>query len=365
MTVKDIIQQLEAVAPPKYQEGYDNAGLITGQMTQTLTGVMLCLDSTEAVLDEAIANNCNLVVAHHPIVFGGLKRFNGRNYVERVVIKAIQHNIAIYAIHTNLDNMLYQGVNSMIGRKLGLQNLRILDPKRGTLRKLYTYVPVADADKLRNALFGAGAGHVGQYEECSFNTLGAGTFKAGDAANPYVGEKGQRHTEAEFKIEVLYPVHLEGRIMAALRAAHPYEEIAYEIISIENANQEIGAGMVGQLPKPVKTATFLKQLKENMQTSCVRHTQVLKPEVQTIAFCGGAGSFLLDKAIAAQADVFITGDYKYHQFFDADNQIVIADIGHFESEQFTIELLYEIITVKFPTFAVFKTTVNTNPVIYL
>ena len=364
MTIKDVIQYLETIAPPTYQESYDNAGLIVGHPNTELTGVIICLDSIEAVVEEAIEKGCNLIVAHHPIVFSGLKRFNWMNYIERTVMKAIKNDISIYAAHTNLDNMR-TGVNAKIAERLGLINTEILAPKGSTLKKLYTFIPTSKADGVRNALFAAGAGKIGKYDEASFNLVGAGTFRAGKGANPFVGQIGQRHIEAELKLEVVFEQHLQSKIISALHASHPYEEVAYDIVSLDNKNQQIGSGMVGELKEPMKAKKFLKFVKEAMDAPMIRHTALLDKTIQRIAVCGGSGSFLLNKAIGVQADVFITADYKYHQFFDADGQIIIADIGHFESEQFTIDLFYDLLSKKFNNFAINKTEVNTNPVKYL
>ena len=364
MIIQEVIRYLESVAPPSYQESYDNAGLIVGHPEMELTGVLLCLDSLETVVDEAILKNCNLIIAHHPIVFSGLKRFNWRTYIERTVMKAIKNDIAIYAAHTNLDNVR-TGVNARISDQLGLTNTQILAPKGGTLKKLFTFIPTSKADQVRNALFAAGAGKIGNYDEASFNLVGAGTFRPQNGANPYIGQVGKRHMEAEVKLEVIFQQHLQSKIIRALLNNHPYEEVAYDIVSLDNKNNEIGSGMVGDLPEPMDEKTFLKFVKTEMNTPVIRHSALLNKPVKRVAVCGGAGSFLLNRAIGAGADIFITADYKYHQFFDADGQIVIADIGHFESEQFTIDLFYDLLSKKFNNFALHKTEVNTNPVKYL
>lgn len=362
--ISNIIEEIEKTAHPSLQESYDNSGLITGSSQWECTGVLLCLDTIEAVIDEAIDKKCNLVLAHHPIVFSGLKSLTGKNYIERTIIKAIKNDIAIYAAHTNLDNVI-EGVNRKIAQKLSLKNIRILAPKKGVLKKLYTYVPESHTEIVKDALFNAGAGHIGKYSECSFTISGEGTFKGGDNTQPYVGKKGERHTERENKTELIFPAWLEKKILHALFSSHPYEEVAYEIVTLDNIHQEIGSGIIGELEEPVETIAFLSGLKSQMKTPVVRHTVSVKEKVQKIAICGGAGSFLLNAAIGNSADVFITGDYKYHQFFDADNKIVIADIGHFESEQYTIELFYDILIKKFPNFALYLTSVITNPVKYL
>jgi dinuclear metal center YbgI/SA1388 family protein len=321
------------------------------------------LDATEEVIQEAIAKKCNLVVAHHPIVFGGLKKINGKNYVEKTIIAAIKNDIAIYAIHTNLDNII-SGVNGKIASMLGLQQLRILLPKENTLKKLFTFVPVEKATEVRQAIFMAGGGHIGNYSECSFNAEGTGTFKAGAATNPFVGTIGEQHKEKEVKIEIIFPAWLEGKLVAALRQAHPYEEVAYDVVNMANANNSIGAGIIGFLPNPLTETAFLTKLKEVFKVPVVRHTLFTGRPVHQVALCGGAGSFLISKALAAGADAFVTADLKYHEFFDANGRTLLADIGHYESEQFTINLLQEILEQNFPTFAVLKTEVKTNPVQY-
>lgn len=364
MTVKEITQYLEEIAPLNYQESYDNAGLIVGSLDKEVSKALISLDCTEEIVDEAIANHCDIIISHHPIVFKGLKKFNGNNYVERVIIKAIENKIAIYAIHTNLDSVL-NGVNGKICEKIGLKNCKILVPKIGLLKKLVFFVPLKNANEVRNAVFEAGAGSIGNYSECSFNTPGQGTFKANDIAKPFVGEANLLHKENEMRVEVIYPAQAEKKIMTALWENHPYEEVAYDIYALENSHQQVGSGMIGELETEIAGLDFLHQLKEKMGLSVIRHTKILNKKIKKIAVCGGSGSFLLSKAIQAKADIFITADFKYHEFFDADGKILIADIGHFESEQFTQELLLEIITKKFPNFAVRLTGNNTNPIKYL
>ncbi|MCC8410507.1 Nif3-like dinuclear metal center hexameric protein [Mucilaginibacter sp. UR6-1] len=363
MKLAELTNYLESLAPLAYQEDYDNAGLIVGRSDKEVHQALISLDCTEAVVDEAIATGCQVIISHHPIVFKGLKKFNGRTYVERVVEKAIKHDLAIYAIHTNLDNVT-GGVNSKICEMLGLKNTRILAPKNGLLKKLVTYVPVNDAGKVKNALFAAGAGDIGNYSECSFGTEGTGTFKGNDSTNPYVGEPCIRHHEPELRIETVYPANIESKILMALVLAHPYEEVAYDLYTLTNQHNQTGSGMIGEVDMALSEDDFLHLLKKNMQTGVIKHTELRGRDVKKVAVCGGAGGFLLKQAIAAGADVFVTADYKYHEFFDADGKIVIADIGHFESEQFTQQLLFEIIQKKFATFAVRLTTINTNPVKY-
>lgn len=363
MKIAEVISFLESVAPPSLQESYDNAGFITGNNNWECTGIITTLDATEAVVLEAIEKKCNLIVAHHPIIFGGLKKITGRNYVEQTIITAIKNDIAIYAIHTNLDNVL-DGVNATMAGKLGLINRKILQPKNNTLKKLFTFVPVNQAEKVRSAIFTAGAGHISNYSECSFNTKGEGTFKPGEGTNPFTGNSGERHTEEEMKMEMIFPEWRQAAILSALFAVHPYEEVAYDIITLDNQNQQTGSGLVGELPEPLSETAFLGLLKSKFNLSVIRHTPLLNKMVKKVALCGGAGSFLIGAAASSGADFYITGDIKYHEFFDANNRLVVADIGHFESEQFTIDLLYEVLSQKFPTFAIQKSGVKTNPVHY-
>lgn len=352
MKIKDIIQHLETIAPLDYQEAYDNAGLLTGNLNDECTNALLCLDSTEEVVDEAIEKSCNLIIAHHPIIFSGLKKITGKNYIERTLIKAIKNDIAIYAIHTNLDNV-FDGVNQKIAEKLGLSNRQVLIQRPQTTRKISVSVPLAHADFVRHALTKAGAGTLVDYDESSFSMLGVGI-----AAD----QKGQ---QASMKLDILFPAHLQSQVLAALRSSHPSPKPSYEILSIQNTYSQIGAGMVGDLAEDTSTTEFLKHLKSTMKADCIRHTRLLKKKVRRIAVCGGAGSFLLPQAIQAKADIFITADFKYHQFFDANEQIVIADIGHYESEQYTTEILQSILSQKFPNFAPIISQINTNPIKYL
>jgi dinuclear metal center YbgI/SA1388 family protein len=363
MKLKEITDHLESIAPLAYQESYDNAGLICGNHSMDITAVLICLDSTEAVLDEAIKLGCNLVIAHHPIVFSGLKKFNGKNYVERVIIKAIKNDIAIYAAHTNLDS-IKEGVNAKIAEKLGISNCRILAPQRNKLKRLITFCPEEKADEVRKAIFSAGAGTIGDYDECSFNSLGTGTFRAGENADPYVGKIGEQHHEKEIKIETILPAYLEKKVLSAMIKAHPYEEVAYDLIPLDNFNQEVGSGMIGTI-EPMEEKVFLQHIKAVMSSESVRFTALREKKVEKVAVCGGSGSFLLADAIRAGADFFVTSDFKYHQFFDSDSQIVIVDIGHYESEQFTGEIFYDILKKKFSTFALHLSKINTNPINYL
>ncbi len=343
-TVREIIQHLETIAPPSYQESYDNAGLITGNPAWEATGAVLSLDATEAVVDEAIAKGCNMVIAHHPIVFRGLKKINGKNYVERAVIKAIKNDVCIYAIHTNLDNVYHQGVNAKIAETLALENTRILLPK-SISKKLLAYVPHEAVNKLLTALPKAGATNVNYSSE-----------------NQVFIDRDETFYEGK-KLEVAFASGAQSAIAGLIKEHAP---AAYtEIHQLEGPTAGVGSGMIGELPEPMEELDFLQNLKRTMKTGCVRHTRLLGKPVQTVAVCGGAGSFLLPQVIRQKADVFVTADYKYHEFFDADGQIVIADIGHFESEQFTVELLFEIIREKFPTFALQNSKVTTNPVYYL
>lgn len=365
MKVIDFIKTIEAIAPLSLQESYDNAGLITGTSEQKVNAVMITIDVTEEVIDEAINQKANLIIAHHPIVFTGLKRFNGNNYIERCIIKAIKNDIAIYAAHTNIDSVLQNGVNSKIAEKIGLLNCKILSPIKQSLVKIVVFVPNAYADKVRSAIFDAGAGNIGNYRSCSYNIEGTGTFMANEKAHPFVGNVNQLHTEPEMRIETIIPEYLVNKVLNEIKNTHPYEEVAYDLYPLNNEWEQVGAGMIGELPEPENELTFLNRIKKTFDCKCIKYTKFRNKPVKRIAFCGGSGSSLLKQAIKANADVFLTSDIKYHQFFDADNRIIIADFGHFESEQFTKDLFYEILKRKFPSFAIYLTNVNTNPIKYL
>lgn len=362
-TIAAVIKTLEDLAPVSYQEVYDNAGLIVGNSSSDCTGILCTLDATEFVIEEAIKNDCNLIVAHHPIIFSGLKKITGKNYVERSIITAIKNDIAIYAIHTNLDNLL-TGVNGKMADKLNLINRKVLLHRQNNLMKLAVFAPEKDAEKIREAIFKAGGGHIGKYSECSFNIKGTGTFKANEGTNPHIGEIGKREDANEERIEVILPVYKKDIVVEAMLEAHPYEEVAYDLVALTNYFQEVGSGLIGELAEPMDETDFLQLIKKQFNLQVIRHTPLRGKKVKKVALCGGAGSFLLKNALGANADLYITSDIKYHEFFDAENKMVVADIGHFESEQFTVDLLHDVLHANFPTFAVLKSGVITNPVHY-
>ena len=364
MKLYSLINAIEKLAPANYQESYDNAGLIIGNANDEISKALIAVDVTEEVLDEAILTKSDLIISHHPIIFGGLKKLNGKNNVERIVIKAIKNNIAIYAAHTNLDNVL-RGTNMVLSKKLGIKNLKVLLPTEHKLLKLVVFCPTAQANKLREAIFEAGAGEIGNYDHCSFSADGIGSFRAGKEAKPFVGEVGQNHNEKEVRIETIFPENLKENVIAAMLKEHPYEEVAYDIYLLENNSNTIGAGIIGNLEKEVDAMDFLLKLKKITDCHCIKHTKIVKQKIQKVAICGGSGAFLIKTAIRAKADIYITGDIKYHDFFDAEDKLIVADIGHYESEVFTKEILYDLIKENFPTFAVRKSGVCTNPVNYL
>ena len=364
MKLSEITSFLEQKAPLSSQESYDNSGLIVGSPEKEVNGALLSLDCTEEIIDEAIRLGINLVIAHHPIVFKGLKKLNGKNYVERTVIKAIKNDIAIYAIHTNLDNYQH-GVNEEIGKRLGLENLKVLAPKSRGVLKLVVFVPKENAEEVSKALFMAGAGGIGEYKECSFETEGKGSFTPSGNANPTIGQLNKREFVEETKIEVICPEHSLRRVLQAMNEAHPYEEVAHDIFPLLNSNQDEGAGMIGDLKESMDLEAFLSHLKNTFNCGSVKYTNSAKRKVKRIAFCGGSGAFLIPKAKSVGADLFFTGDIKYHEFFDGEQNMIIADIGHYESEQFTPNLIHAILSKKFTTFAVHLSKVNTNPINYL
>lgn len=364
MKIKEIISVLEEMAPLAYAEDFDNVGLLVGNQDSEGTGVLVCHDALESVIDEAIAKKCNMVVCFHPIVFSGLKKITGKDYVERSVIKAIKNDITIYAVHTALDNH-QNGVNKIFADALGLTNTKILIPKSNFIRKLITYTIPENAEKLRNALFDAGAGNIGNYENCSFNSKGIGTYMGNENSNPEIGERFEFMETEEIKIEVTFDKYLENKILKALFKNHVYEEVAYEIYDLQNKNQNIGLGMIGELSEPMEENDFLQLVKNKMQADGIRHSSFLGKSIKKVAVLGGSGSFAIKNAIRAGADAFLTADLKYHQFYEAENQIVLADIGHFESERYTKNYIVDFLRKKILNFAIVLSEENTNPVKYL
>ncbi len=360
--LRQLIAYLERIAPPALQAGYDNSGLLVGNVDAEIEGVLIALDSTEAIVAEAVELGCNVVVAHHPIIFGGLKRLTGKSYVERTVIAAIKNDVALYAIHTNLDSVLAKGVNGRIAERLGLENVRTLQPAENALRKLAVYVQPEHADEVANAMFAAGAGRIGDYDLASFRSRGTGTFRPLDGANPTLGKIGYQERVEEDKLEVVVPTVLAKAVLDAAIRAHPYEEVAYDLYAIEANHPDFGMGAIGELTVAMDYNEWLEYLCETMELDALKCTANPKDRIRKIAVCGGAGSFLLKAAQRAGADAFVTADYKYHEFFDAEDKTLICDIGHYESERFTIDLLYELISSRFDTFAARMTSRNTNPV---
>ncbi|GJM30681.1 MAG: GTP cyclohydrolase 1 type 2 [Cyclobacteriaceae bacterium] len=362
--IKDITQYLERIAPLSYQEPYDNCGLLTGDEQQTANGALVTLDCTEPVIDEALDNGCNLIIAHHPIWFQPLKSLTGKTYVERTIIKAIKQDVAIYALHTNLDN-IKTGVNLRLAEKLGLSGLEILQTKSTALVKLVTFSPKPNTAEVLRALHRAGAGDVGNYRDCSFVTEGTGTFRPNEQAQPHIGKTNQLERVDEDRIEVILPGFLKHQVLSALFETHPYEEVAYYLQELINTNQNIGSGMTGLLETPMRAEDFLDYVKERIGTPCLRHTELNSATIQKVGICGGAGSFLTSKALETNCDAFVTSDIKYHDFFDADGKLLLVDIGHYESEVATKELVCDIIKKKFSKFAVRLSTTDTNPIRYL
>ena len=364
MKIKEIVSALERFAPLPLQDGFDNAGLQIGLTDAEATGALLCLDVTEAVLDEAIALGCNLVISHHPLIFKGYKSITGKDYVERCILKAIRNDMVLYAAHTNLDNAK-GGVNYKIAEKIGLKHLQVLEPKRNSLLKLVTFVPTEQAERVRKALFAAGCGNIGGYDSCSYNLKGEGTFRAGENTHPFCGSIGELHREEEVRIETILPSYKKGEVVRALLSAHPYEEPAFDLYPLENEWTQAGAGIVGELETPETELEFLKRIKKIFEVECVKHNRLTGREIQKVALCGGAGAFLIPQAIRSGADIFITGEIKYHDYFGHEDEILLAEIGHYESEQYTKEIFYSIIRDLFPNFALHLSKINTNPIKYL
>ena len=364
MKINQITKLIEEFAPLSLQEDYDNAGLLIGNADDEVNAALLCIDVSEKIIDEAITKKCNLIISHHPLIFKGLKSITGKNETERCVLKAIKNNIAIYTAHTNIDNAEH-GVSFKMAEKIGLKNTQILLPQAEKLLKLVTFVPNDKADEVRQAIFEGGGGAIGNYDMCSYNLHGEGTFRALEGTNPYVGNVGEMHTEAEMRIEVILPNYLKNSVLSKLIKVHPYEEPVVDFYVLQNAYPKVGSGLVGELENEVDEIVFLQKLKEIFAVPCIKHSPLTGKRIKKVALCGGSGSFLINNAIASQADIFITGDVKYHDYFLAENRILIADIGHFESEQYTKEIFFEIIRKKFSTFAVHFSEIEKNQINYL
>lgn len=364
MLIKEVIDIIEEFAPPAYAENFDNVGLLVGNKEAEVSAALITLDTLETVVDEAIEKNCKLIISFHPIIFSGLKKLTGKDYVERTVIKAIKNDIAIYAIHTALDNQ-YKGVNDMICEKIGLKNREILIPRQDSIKKLTTFVPNAQATIVRKALFTAGAGSIGNYDNCSFSLKGEGSFNPNEEANPVIGKRGEVHFEQETQIGLTYPIHLENKVLKALFEAHPYEEVAYEITTLGNKNQHLGMGMIGELETAEEETPFLQRIKATFNCGCIKHSEFRGKPIKKVAVLGGSGSFAINNAKAAGADVYLTADLKYHDFYKGDKSLLLADIGHYESEQFTKNLLHSFLTEKISNFALILADTNTNPIKYI
>jgi len=362
--IKDILKEIERFAPLSLQEDFDNAGIQIGDDSQPANGALICLDVTEEIIDEAIDVGCNLIISHHPLIFKPFKALTGKNYVERCMMKACKNDIIIYTAHTNLDNTV-GGVNYRLAEMFGLEDIRILNPQKNSLIKLVTYVPDHASEKLRKALFKAGAGHIGNYSSCSFNTEGQGTFLAMENSHPYCGEIGQIHTENEIRIETVFPAYLKSSVISSLLSVHPYEEPVYDLYKLENEWEQSGSGVIGNLPEWENELILLQRIKDTLHVECLRHSSLTGRKLRTVAICGGSGAFLIPQAISAGADIFITGEVKYNDFLDVENKILLAVTGHYESEICTKEIIFNVISKKFPTFAVQNSIINSNPIKYL
>lgn len=365
MKIKEVIHALEMFAPLPLQESYDNAGLQVGLTDAEITGALLCIDVTEAIVEEAIKKDCNLIVSHHPLIFKGCKSLTGRDYVERCVMQAIKYDIAIYTLHTNIDNAP-EGVSHKMGQLLGLQNMQVLEQKENLLLKLSVYVPHDYVEKVRTALFQVGCGHIGAYDQCSFGVEGVGTFRSQEGSNPFCGTPRILHNEPETRLEVILPTYLRRVAVTALKSAHPYEEPAFDLLPLYNEWSTVGSGIIGELPIPMDEKDFLCKVKKIFKIGAVKHSPfTVGRSIKRVALCGGSGGFLLPLAAQQQADVFLTGEIKYHDYFYYQDKLLIADIGHYESEQYTTEIFESVIRKLSSDIRIVTTEINTNPINYL
>lgn len=363
MTISEVISKIENRIPLQQAEDFDNVGLLCGVSDRNVSGILVCHDALENVVEEAIQKNCNLIVCFHPIIFSGLKSLTGKNYVERAVLKAIENKIAIYAIHTAFDNDFF-GVNHGICSQLGLKDLKILQPKKNNLKQLTVFVPKDHSEKVKEALFSAGAGNIGFYDECSFTLNGNGTFRPIEGSNPFSGQQNIRENADEDMISVIFEDYKKGRIISALKAAHPYEEVAYQVYQLDNDNQHTGLGMYGDFEEAVDEQEFLRFVKEKFGLELIKHSDFTHKKIKRVGVLGGSGASGIKAALAQKCDAYLTGDIKYHDYFLAESKMMICDIGHYESEQFVTQQLFEILSQKFSTFAISKSIEKTNPVNY-
>jgi len=363
VTLREFVAWLEEIIPPALQEHYDNSGLQVGDPSAVIDSVLLTVDVTADVINEAVMHGCRLIISHHPLIFSPLKRIAFGSEAERCVAAALTKGIAVYSAHTSFDNLSW-GVSNALAAKVGLENTRVLAPVKGRLLKIIIFVPFSHADAVRDSLFEAGAGHIGKYDRCSFNIHGEGTYRAGEGAVPWAGTAGEYHTEPEVRIEAVMPDYLAGACIRALLASHPYEEVAYDLIALENTYYGAGAGTIGTLAAPLTGTQLLERLRQLAGTPVIRYSGDPERTVKTVAVCGGSGASLISDAFRAGADAFITGDVKYHAFTEAPREMLVADIGHYESEKYSLEILYDLINKKFPKFALRFSGIKTNPINY-
>lgn len=364
MKVREILESLEHFAPLPLQDSFDNAGLQVGVTEVEATGTLLCLDVTEAVVDEAISLGFNLIISHHPLIFKSCKSITGKDYIGRCIFKAIKNDIVIYSAHTNLDNVV-KGVNAKMAEKIGLKNIRILSARNDALLKLVVYVPSEYVGSVREALFAAGCGCIGQYDSCSYSCEGKGTFRPLEGTRPFCGVIGKLHTASEVRVETILPAHCKADVLQVLLDNHPYEEPAFDFYPVRNDWSQVGAGVVGELEKPMECRDFLWKVKQTFGVECIRHNGFNDRKIATVALCGGAGAFLIPQALHGKADAFVTGEIKYHEYFGYENDILLVQAGHYESERYTIELFSEVLGKSFPGLRIRQTECNTNPIKYL
>jgi dinuclear metal center YbgI/SA1388 family protein len=366
ITVAEIAAALEAWAPPASKLDYDNVGLQVGDARREAASVLVALDLTAAVVEEARETGADLVVTHHPLLFRPLKKLTADDPAGALALRLAEHGIAYYAIHTNLD-AAPGGVSFALAGRLGLEGIRFLEPSEESLVKLVTFAPAAHAEAVRRAMAEAGAGHIGDYEACAFTIRGTGHFRPGERANPFIGEAGgAEEAVEEVRIEAEVMRWDLGRVVRAMKAAHPYEEVAYDVYPVEQPATRVGFGAVGFLQAPTTLEAFLAVVAARLDAAALRYSGDPAMPVRTVAVCGGAGASLIPRALAAGADAFVTADVTYHRFFeplDAEGRprMALVDAGHYETEALTEPLLVDWLAHHFPDLAVRKTRHRTSP----
>lgn len=365
MTIKEVTQFLESRFPLYLQEDFDNCGVQCGNVNNEISGAMVCFEMTEKIIDEAISKNCNLVISHHPLILKrGITKIVPSDRVGAMICKALANNMVLYSMHTNIDSG-EGGGNDVFAEKLGLSDVKVMAPVKGLYRKLVVNVPAEHSEKLKEALFKIGCGQQGNYQKCSYSTLGKGQFEPNGEAKPFIGTQNNLEKVEEERIEMIYPAYLQHAVIQAIYENHPYEEPAFDLFSLENTERKVGLGRIGELPEEMDCKEFFSYLKEKLNLEHLRYCGDEGKKIRRVAVCGGGGAGFIDTAIALNADAYVSGDFKYHDFFKSHSGTVLVDIGHYEGECFIKNIIFNLLKEKFTTFAVLSSEFENLNVKYI